>query len=139
MATPGSAPSRRTLTITAVVLFAAVLIGVIAVTAAYDQSPSAKAPDSIEIDRRPTSIERPNQGRAPEDKGDPGGWEQLALFGLLAVAMIGIGVAVFRGGRTAQANRAAWRAAAEPGREEDRRRHEADRLAALHHREPVDH
>lgn len=72
-------------------------------------------------DGRPDIVPRPNSGKAPETPGDPGGSQQLLLLGGVMVAMAGIGVWVFTGGRRARANKAAWRAAAEPGQEERRR------------------
>lgn len=66
---------------------------------------------------KPHIIERPNSGVAPKDAGDRGGWEQLALFGVLALAIVGIGVAVFRSGGRARDGRRAWQAAAATGRD----------------------
>lgn len=70
-----------------------------------------------EVGGRPSIIPNPAEGRGPSSPEEPGGWMQLGLFGVLALALGGIGYAIFRGGRTARANRAAWRAAAATGRD----------------------
>jgi len=125
--------ARRTTIIAALVVFGAVIVGAVLVVllsgdgdgdgSSATTTSIVVGPDGEELPayERPSSLPEPGSGRAPEDSGDPGGWEQGLLFGLLAVALLGIGVAIFRGGRRAQAGRARWREAAEPGREEARR------------------
>ncbi|CAN5899489.1 hypothetical protein BH23ACT2_BH23ACT2_05820 [soil metagenome] len=78
-------------------------------------TPGAETVDGV--GGRPSIIPDPTEGRAPSSPEEPGGWMQLSLFGVLALALAGIGYAMFRGGRTARANRAAWRAAAATGRD----------------------
>src|SRR5690606_7150865 len=68
---------------------------------------------TIPNSQSPGIIPDPSEGRGPVDSGDPGGSEQLALFGVLVLAIVGIGFVVFRGGRKAQANRAIWLANAD--------------------------
>lgn len=126
------ADPRRSMFIGAAVLFAAVALGAVAVAlfagdAGSETSTTTTAvilaPDGSQVPvyERPSSLPQPNSGRAPEDSGDPGGWEQGLVFGLLAAGMLGIGYAVFRGGKRTRARRAEWVAAAAPGREEARR------------------
>lgn len=83
-------------------------------TTAVD-TPGAETVD--EVGGRPSIIPNPAEGQAPSSPEEPGGWMQIALFGVLALALGGIGYAIFRGGSTARANRAAWRAAAATGRD----------------------
>lgn len=119
----------------AAVLFAAVLVGAIAVAffAGSDDEATSTTTTAVEIGpdgstvpvyERPSSLPEPNSGRAPEDSGDPGGWEQALVFALMAGGMLTVGLVVFRGGRRTRARRAEWLAAAGPG-EEDRRRRDA--------------
>jgi hypothetical protein len=84
------------------------------ITAVVDPVTGQTVPPAAE---RPSSIPRPNTGKGPQDAGDPGGWEQLTLFGLLAAGMLFIGGMIFVGGRKARRNRAEWMAAAAPGQE----------------------
>jgi len=110
-------PDRRTIIVAAVVLFVAIAGGVAAVAFRTDsgirQQPSTSS--DAEGDVIPRIIPRPDEGSAPKNAGDRGGWEQLAVFGLMMMAMAGIGLVIFRGGRSARAGRAAWRAAAASG------------------------
>lgn len=123
-------PSRSSIVIAAVVMVLALAAGaaIVAVTSGSgdrDRSLGATTEEELvaaleregAIPGAPSIIPNPAEGVAPEDAGDPGGWQQLALFGLLAASLLGIGVVVFRGGKKAQANRARWRAAAETGRD----------------------
>lgn len=66
---------------------------------------------------RPGIIPDPTEGRGASAPEEPGGWMQLALFGVLALALLGIGYRAFRGGSRARTNRAAWHAAAATGRD----------------------
>ena len=51
-------------------------------------------------------IPLPNSGRKPADAGDPGGWGQLLLFGLLLVASASIfGRVLWAGHQRSRANR----------------------------------
>lgn len=47
----------------------------------------------------PGIIPRPGSGRAPQDPGDRGGWEQVALLGVVAGALALIATLVVRSGR----------------------------------------
>jgi hypothetical protein len=40
-------------------------------------------------------IPAPNSGAEPEDPGDPGGWQQLALFVLVCVVILAMGAWVW--------------------------------------------
>ncbi|MCB0977067.1 MAG: hypothetical protein KDB02_06370 [Acidimicrobiales bacterium] len=116
----------------AAVVFGAVLLGAVAVAFfAGDSGESTSAttttmvlgPDGSVVPQveRPSSLPRPNSGKKPEEAGDPGGWEQLTVFALVAVGMLGIGTVVFRGGKRTRARRAQWLAQSAPGQEELRR------------------
>lgn len=48
---------------------------------------------------RPSIIPRPGEGRAPSDPGEPGGWAQLALLGLILGAVAIIATVVIRSTR----------------------------------------
>ena len=131
-------PSRSSIVVAAVVMVVALAAGaaIVALTsgsgdrdrtlgATTEQELVAALAEEGALTGSPDIIPDPSQGRAPEDPGDPGGWQQLALFGLLAASLVGIGVVVFRGGKRSQANRARWHAAAATGRDGA-----ADELAA---------
>lgn len=110
---------RRVLLASAALLAIAIIGGVVLVAATADPGPRRDPAGQAEEGEvpRPEIIARPNSGTAPQDPGDRGGWEQLALLGLLLAAMAGIGLVVFRGGRRARAGRRAWAAAAATGRD----------------------
>lgn len=103
----------------AVVLVVVLLGGVALVTVLSDSGPRRDTQGQLREKggAKPHIIVRPNSGVAPTNPGDRGGWEQLALFGVLGVAIVGIGVAVFRSGGRARAGRRAWNAAAATGRD----------------------
>lgn len=114
----GPSVDRRTVIWSATLLVVVIFAGMFVVAAALDDGPRRDTQGQLteEGGAKPHIIPRPNEGRAPTDPGDPGGWEQLTLFGVLAVALVGIGVVVARGGGArARAGRAAWRAAAASG------------------------
>jgi len=131
--------SRKTFVLAGVVMLVLLFLGALAAgfyvdandtpmggaeTATIDDAPAPKgAPAPPAGATKPSSLPRPADGRAPEEDGDPGGWQQIALFGLLAASMLGIGAAIFVGSRRTRANKAAWLAAAEPGQEDLRRFH----------------
>jgi hypothetical protein len=56
-----------------------------------DSQTAQTAPVPTPSPTMPSALPRPNSGRKPETPGDPGGWQQAALFGtiLLALAFIG--------------------------------------------------
>lgn len=107
----------------AVSLVGILLAGILIVVLAGDDTPAGSprtttavtTPDGSVVPGgdRPNSIPRPNEGTGPTESGDPGGIEQLGLFGLLLAAVAGIGFMIFRGGKKTRANRALWLAAAE--------------------------
>ncbi len=51
---------------------------------------------------RPGIIPHPGDGRAPAEAGEPGGWGQLALLGIILVAVATIVVMVVRSTRRAR-------------------------------------
>lgn len=115
--------SNRSVALGAVALVLILLLGIVIVVLAGDDTPTGSPKTSVPITtpdgsvvpdgERPSSIPQPNEGRAPTDPGDPGGAEQLALFSLLILSVAGIGFVIFRGGKKSQANRARWLAAAD--------------------------
>lgn len=46
--------------------------------------------------RSPGIIPKPSEGRTPENPGDPGGWEQLALFGVVTAGLATMAVLAWR-------------------------------------------
>lgn len=126
------ADPRAPMFVAAAVVFGAVLLGAVAVawlagdsggTSASTTTTLVVEPDGSvqpQLDR-PSSLPQPNTGRAPEDSGDPGGWEQLTVFALVTAGMLCIGVIVFRGGKRTRARRAEWLAQSAPGQEELRK------------------
>lgn len=106
----------RTIWLSAAVLVGALLLGVILVAVTYDPAPTTEAPPAAGA--APHIVPKPNSGQAPTDAGDPGGWAQLALLGLLVVTMVGIGFVMMRSrSRSAKAGREAWKAAAATGQD----------------------
>lgn len=96
----------------AALLFGAIIAGVIMFSVIADPGQPKEPSTSQGI------IPEPNSGRKPENLGDPGGWGQLALLGLVIVAVSGIGYVAIRGrGAKARAGREAWLAAGESGRD----------------------
>lgn len=109
-----STPDRKVLILAACVLFGAILLGAIYVAASAEDPPvTTNSEATLAGEGRPRSIPQPGQGTSPQRGGDRGGWEQLALMGLILGALLVIGVLALRGGSKAKANRAAWLAAAE--------------------------
>ena len=101
-----STVSRTQLRLAAALLFGAILAGVVAFALLTD--PGAPSQPS----GKPAIIPAPNEGTAPTDPGDRGGWEQLTLLGVVIVVVAGIGVFAVRGrGAGARPSRAAWEAA----------------------------
>lgn len=107
---------RRTLIISAVLLAVAIFGGVTLVAVFSDPGKPTPAATADGANRAPRIITRPNEGVKPKTGGDRGGWEQLALMGVVMGAVVVIGVLGLRGGGAkAKANREAWRAAGESG------------------------
>lgn len=106
--------NRRSYLLAGLVLGLVILVGVIAVAATTDVGPRRDTQGQTGEDggAKPHIIPRPGDGVAPQNPGDRGGWEQLALFGVMATAMAGIGVVIFRGGRNARTGRQEWLAKA---------------------------
>lgn len=69
-----------------------------------------------ESGERPGIIPKPGEGTAPDRPGDRGGWEQLALLGVIVVAVGGIATYIIRSGRRTRAATASA-ASATPGPE----------------------
>ena len=115
----GRQPERKTMVAAAVALAGVILGGAILVgTLAEQPSRSAiRQAHADAVNGPPHSIDAPNSGVAPSHNGDRGGWEQLALLGLLVVGVVAVGFAAFRSGGKAKAGRAAWKAAAATGRD----------------------
>lgn len=109
--------SKRTVAISGVVLLLVLVLGVAIVAVTSDDD--AQQGRSLAAGELPPAeaIPRPGSGKAPEEAGDRGGSLQLGLFGVMAAGMLFIGVMIFRGGRTAQANRRRWQDAAATGRD----------------------
>jgi hypothetical protein len=105
-------PDRRTMVIAAAVLFGVIALGVLGTALLSDPGPpSAETPAA---GQPPSIIVKPNSGAAPEDSGDRGGWEQLALLGLMVSAIGVIAVFALRGSNAkAKAGRDRWKAAAQ--------------------------
>lgn len=113
----GPDDTRRSYVLAALVLAVVILGGVVAVTVTADEGPRQDTQGRLSEDggARPRTIPRPGEGKAPENPGDRGGWEQLALFGVMLGAMAGIGVVIFRGGRRGRTGRQEWLAMAGAG------------------------
>ena len=106
---------RRTIWLSALVLFGSLIVGIALMALFAD--PGDEAQPTSTNDGTPHIIDRPNSGQEPTHPGDRGGWEQLAVLGGIIVVVGGIGVVVFKGGRQAKANPDKWKAAGESGRD----------------------
>jgi hypothetical protein len=75
--------------------------------AAATQEPPPTSTTAVVADRDlPGVIPRPNEGREPQQAGDPGGWLQLTLAALVVVAVAVIFAIVARSAaRTTRAKR----------------------------------
>jgi hypothetical protein len=104
---------RRTLAFSALVLFGALVAGIVLLSVFAD--PGSEPQPTTTASGTPHIIDRPNSGKQPTEPGDRGGAEQLLLFGGMVVAIGGIGILALRGGAGAKANRARWKAAGESG------------------------
>ncbi|HEX2575064.1 MAG TPA: hypothetical protein VHK88_01860 [Aquihabitans sp.] len=114
---PAGSFDRRTLVLSALVL-AVVIVGGVAIVALTSDGGDQRANEVQEGEIPPAeAIPQPGRGRAPERPGDRGGWEQLAILGVIVIAVTGIGLVIFRGGRRARADRARWLAAGRSGRD----------------------
>ena len=94
---------RKTLWLSALAMVVILLGGLAVTTVILDSGPdkTAKVDVTDSSGAKPVSIPQPNSGTAPKTAGDRGGWEQLTVFGLMLGAMLGIGVVVFHGGKSA--------------------------------------
>lgn len=100
-------PDRRTLWMTAGVLAGAIVIGVLVVTVATPTDGPRRDRDVAlsEPGASPHIIPRPNEGRAPRQPGDRGGWEQLAALGAVLVGLVAVGGLAWRSSRRARSGR----------------------------------
>lgn len=118
-ATPRSRDSadRRSIWAAGLLLVGVIFVGMFVVAATLGDGPRQDTKGQLTEDggAKPHIIPRPNEGRAPEDPGDPGGWAQLMLLGLIVVSLGGITVVITRGTRRARSNRQEWLAAAQSG------------------------
>ena len=92
----------------AVALVSAVLVvalGVVAPAAAQTPEPPLTTGSSVPDAGQgvPPIIPRPNSGEAPDDPGDRGGWQQLAVLGVVIGGLGLIGVLVVRDARRKRA------------------------------------
>jgi hypothetical protein len=79
---------------------ALVLLMVVFVAAYPDDGTGNGTPRSEP--RAPRIVERPEEGRAPEQPGDPGGSQQLALLGLVVAGIGTMTLLVWRSSRRAR-------------------------------------
>jgi hypothetical protein len=96
---------RRRFWRAAALVFGVVGVLLVLIIAVATLEPSSKAQRQDAHDRalgQPESLVEPNAGQAPKHSGDPGGWEQLALLGVLVVAIGGGGAWVVHTSRTAR-------------------------------------
>ena len=87
----------------AAVLLTLAMVGVPAVARGAADDTTAMLP--VDVGNH-SVIPAPNSGRAPTDPGDPGGWGQLLLFGVLFVgSAIVFGRVLWAGHQRSRANR----------------------------------
>lgn len=109
---------RKKTTVVAVAFFGllGVLLAVVLISAYVGYHPTAqqRADARNEAIADPQSISGPDYGQKPANPGDPGGWEQLAVGGLIMVGLIGGAVFVVRSGRRAKQRRLTEAAVEQP-------------------------
>lgn len=89
---PPRSEDRRRFVIAALTMFGvlAMLTVIVVVAAPWSEgSKSDRSQHHQAAISQPQSISPPDYGQKPQHPGDPGGWEQLALLGLLVVALGG--------------------------------------------------
>ncbi|MEJ7585803.1 MAG: hypothetical protein WKF43_17350 [Acidimicrobiales bacterium] len=86
-----SSPTERHSYWLAALVLLGVMVALVTATIVLAPSPSSdsKTQERGAGDTGRDIIPRPNQGQAPQDPGDRGGWEQLAI---LAAIVVGIGL-----------------------------------------------
>ena len=100
-----TAPERSRPRWPVVLVITGVLVALMVLfVAVYPDDGTGNGPPRSEP-RAPRIIERPEEGRAPEHPGDPGGWQQLALLGLVVAGLGTVTLLVWRSSRRAR-NRA---------------------------------
>lgn len=107
---------RARVVVVALAVLVAMIVATALVASVIDDGKPADPPvtaEGEELYSSPAIIPKPNSGEAPDEAGDRGGWAQLALLGMIVLALGGIGFAVARGSRRSRANRAEWLAAAD--------------------------
>ncbi len=111
----GAELDRRTIVLSALVLFGVLVVG-IGLMAVFSDPGDTAGPTTTDAGS-PHIIDRPNSGSEPTRPGDRGGPEQLLLLGGMVVTLGAIGYIALRGGSKAKANRERWKAAAATGRD----------------------
>ena len=108
---------RRTLVVSALALIVVIVGGmaIVAITTDAGARKDTQGQLPEEGGAKPHIIPRPGEGQAPSSPNERGGSEQLALFGFVMAAIVGIGVVVFRGGKRARVGREEWLAAGRTG------------------------
>jgi hypothetical protein len=107
--TPAGPDAPRSLWPAALVITGAVLALVVIFVAVYPNDGRGHRDDRTAnqaeggFGTRPRIITRPEDGAAPDSPGDPGGWEQLALFGVIVAGLGAVGLLVWRSSRRARA------------------------------------
>lgn len=109
MPSPPVAQSERRSFWVAAGLLTGVLVVLIALFVAFyprdaEQGVSKQAQVDQALNQSPHIIPKPSEGRAPDNPGDPGGWEQLALLGLVVAGLGTVAALVWRSSRRARAN-----------------------------------
>ncbi len=79
----------------------ALLIGVFVLV--YPDDGTGRRDEEPTAATSPRIIARPEDGRGPEQPGDPGGWEQLVLFGVVVAGLGTLGLLGWRSSRRARA------------------------------------
>ncbi len=110
---------RRTLVVSALALLVVIVGGMAIVAITSDPENNGRRDTQGQLQEqggaKPHIIPLPGDGQAPAAPNERGGSEQLALFGLVMAAIVGIGVVVFRGGKRARVGREEWLAAGRTG------------------------
>ena len=99
-------PDRRSFWIAAAVMTCSLVVLIALFVAFYPRDREQGVTREEQVDqaltRSPNIIPTPAEGRAPDNPGDPGGWEQLLVLGLVIIGLASVGGLLWRSSRNAR-------------------------------------
>jgi hypothetical protein len=104
---PGSTGSERRRYLIAGIVMALAIVGLaLLVGLLADDPPRSQQRPRENTAEKPEMIPQPGSGRAPEQPGDPGGWQQAAVFGVMVAGMATLALLAWRSSVRARQRRA---------------------------------